>query len=194
MMKKYIFALPAEKTEKCLYRSDEAELETRFPILLPLKATAEQGELVNITLIISENSPGTSANFLNLMMELKALAEEVGFKYDLTEIRIAGEETPDKQKRVFEALIETLGDGDSIFADITFGHKAIPLIIFTALSFCYKLRQNAEIRSVFYADQSSGTPVIHDISTLFYMESVIHSVSQSVPDDPLPIIKRILNM
>lgn len=193
-MKKYIFALPAEKTEKCLYRSDEAELETRFPILLQLKATAEQDELVNITLIISENSSRTSANFLNLMMELKVLAEEVGFKYDLTEIRIAGEETPDKQKRVFEVLIETLGDGDSIFADITFGHKAIPLIIFTALSFCYKLRRNAEIRSVFYADQSSGVPVIHDISTLFYMESVIHSVSQSVPDDPLPIIKRILNM
>ncbi|MGN1137180.1 MAG: hypothetical protein ACI4SF_13290 [Oscillospiraceae bacterium] len=193
-MKKYIFALSAEKTEKLLYRTDEAELETRFPILLPLKATAEQDELVNITLIISENSPGTSANFLSLMMELKALAEEVGFKYDLTEIRIAGEENPDKQKRVFEALIETLSNGDSIFADITFGHKAVPLIIFTAMSFCYKLRQNTEIRSVIYADQSSGVPTIHDISTLFYMESVIHSVSQSVPDDPLPIIKRILNM
>lgn len=193
-MKKYIFALPTEKTEKCLYKSDETKLETRFPILLSLKASAEKDELVNITLLISENSPGTSANFLNLMMELKELAGDIGFKYDLTEIRIAGEETPEKQKRVFEALIETLRDGDSIFADITFGHKAIPIIIFTALSFGYKLCQNTEVRSVFYADRSLEIPVIHDISTLFYMESVIHSVSQSVPDDPLPIIKRILNM
>lgn len=193
-MKKYILALPSEKVEKCLYRYGESEMETSFPILLPISQTAEKDELINITLLISENSSVSSGNFLRLMMELKVLAEEVGFKYDLTEIRIAGEETPDKQKRVFEVLIETLADGDSIFADITFGHKAIPLIIFTALSFCYKLRRNAEIRSVFYADQSSGVPIIHDISTLFYMESVIHSVSQSVPDDPLPIIKRILNM
>ena len=193
-MKKYIFALPSEKIEKCRYISGETELETRFPILLSLKETAEQGELVNITPIISENSSGTSANFLNLMMELKALADEGGFKFDLAEIRIAGEETSDKQKRVFEALIETLGDDESIYADITFGHKAIPLIIFTAMSFCYKLRSNTEIGSVIYADQASGVPTIHDVSTLFYMESVIHSVSQSVPDDPLSIIKRILNM
>ena len=193
-MKKYIFALPSEKAEKCLYCYGESEMETSFPILLPISQTAEKDELINITLLISENSSVSSGNFLRLMMELKELAGDIGFKYDLTEIRIAGEETPEKQKRVFEALIETLRDGDSIFADITFGHKAIPIIIFTALSFGYKLCQNTEVSSVFYADRSLEIPVIHDISTLFYMESVIHSVSQSVPDDPLPIIKRILNM
>ena len=193
-MKKYIFALPTEKAEKCLYRSGGAELETSFPILLPISQTAQRDELINITLLISENSPVASGNFLRLMTELKALAMEVGFRYDLTEIRIAGEETPEKQKRVFEALIETLGDGESIYADITFGHKVVPLIIFTALSFCYKLCKDTEVNSVFYADRSGETAVLHDISTLFYMESVIHSVSQSVPDDPLSIIKRILNM
>lgn len=193
-MKKYIFALPTEKAERCLYRSGGAELETSFPILLPISQTAQRDELINITLLISENSPVASGNFLRLMTELRALAAEVGFRYDLTEIRIAGEETPEKQKRVFEALIETLGDGESIYADITFGHKAVPLIIFTALSFCYKLCRDTEVNSVFYADRSGETAVLHDISTLFYMESVIHSVSQSVPDDPLSIIKRILNM
>ncbi len=189
-MKKYIFALPSEKAEKRLYRSGEAELETSFPILLPISRTTQCDELINITLLISENSPVSSGNFLRLMTELKELAVKTGFRYDLTEIRIAGEETPEKQKRVFEALIETLGDGESIYADITFGHRATPLIIFTALSFCYKLCKDTEVSSVFYADCG----VLHDISTLFYMESVIHSVSQSVPDDPLPIIKRILNM
>lgn len=193
-MKKYIFALPTEKTEKCLYRSDEVEIEASFPILLAISQTAQRDELINITLLISENSPVSSGNFLRLMTELKALAVEIGFRYDLTEIRIAGEETPEKQKRVFEALIETLGDGESIYADITFGHKAIPLIIFTALSFCYKLCKDTEVNSVFYAERNGETAVLRDISTLFYMESVIHSVSQSVPDDPLSIIKRILNM
>ena len=131
---------------------------------------------------------------LRLMTELKELAVKIGFRYDLTEIRIAGEETPEKQKRVFEALIETLGDGESIYADITFGHRATPLIIFTALSFCYKLCKDTEVNSVFYADKSGDQAILHDVSKLFFMESVIHSVSQSVPDDPLPIIKRILNM
>ncbi len=193
-MKKYIFALPSEKAEKCLYRSGEAEMETSFPILLPISQTAQCDELINITLLISENSPVSSGNFLRLMTELKELAVKIGFRYDLTEIRIAGEETPEKQKRVFEALIETLGDGESIYADITFGHRATPLIIFTALSFCYKLCRDTEVNSVFYADKSGDQAILHDVSKLFFMESVIHSVSQSVPDDPLPIIKRILNM
>ena len=193
-MKRYIFALPSEKAEKCLYRYGGSEMETSFPILLPISRTAEKDELINITLLISENSSVSSGNFLRLMMELKELADDVGFKYDLTEIRIAGEETPEKQKRVFEALIETLGDGESLYADITFGHKAMPLIVFTALSFCYKLCRNAEVNAVIYADNSGETAVLHDISKLFFMESVIHSVSQSVPDEPLSIIKRILNM
>lgn len=193
-MKKYIFALPTEKAEKRLYRCGGTERETSFPIILPISQTAQRDELINITLLISENSPVSSANFLRLMTELKELAGDIGFRYDLTEIRIAGEENPEKQNRVFEALIETLGDGESIYADITFGHKVIPLIIFTALSFCYKLCSDTQVNAVFYADGVGETAELHDISKLFFMESVIHSVSQSVPDDPLSIIKRILNM
>ena len=90
-MKKYIFALQSEKAEKCLYRSGEAEMETSFPILLPISQTAQCDELINITLLISENSPVSSGNFLRLMTELKELAVKTGFRYDLTEIRIAGE-------------------------------------------------------------------------------------------------------
>lgn len=193
-MKRFIFALPSEKAEKYLFHFGNKETETSYPILLAIKQTVQYDELINITLLISENSPVTSGNFLGLMVELKTLAGEIGFRYDLTEIRIAGEESPEKQKRVFEALIESFGDGESIYADITFGHKAVPLIIFTALSFCYKLRKDTEICMVFYAERKGKAAVLHDISKLFYMESVIHSVSQSVPDDPLPIIKRILNM
>lgn len=196
-MKKYIFALPSEKAEKYLYRSGETEMETSFPILLPISLAAERDELINITLIISENSTAVSGNFLRLMMELKELAERMGFRYDLTEIRIAGEEDPEKQKRIFESLIETFRGGDSLYADITFGHKAVSLIIFTALSFGYKLCSDTEVCAVYYSQPDSGeekTAALHDISKLFFMDSVIHSVSQSVPDDPLSIIKRILNM
>lgn len=193
-MKKYIFALPNERAEKKRFCESDVELETAFPMLLPIRLTAEQGDTVNVTLIITENSEGTRSNFLTLMMELKKLAQETGFRYELTEIRITGEEAPRKQKRVFEALIETIGDDEEIFADITFGNKALPLVIFTALSYGYKLRRNTEIKTVFYAELEYDEPKLHDISTLFHMESVIHSVSRSVPDEPLSIIKRILNM
>lgn len=193
-MKKYIFVLPNERAEKKRLCEGDIELETAFPMLLPIRLTAEQGDTVNVTLIITENSEGTRSNFLTLMMELKKLAQERGFRYELTEIRITGEETPEKQKRVFEALIETIGDDEEIFADITFGNKALPLVIFTALSYGYKLRRNTEIKTVFYAELEYDEPKLHDISTFFHMESVIHSVSRSVPDEPLSIIKRILNM
>lgn len=194
VMKKYIFALPNERAEKKYYRNDDVELETAFPMLLPIRLTAEQDDTVNVTLIITENSEGTRSNFLTLMMELKKLAQERGFRYELTEIRISGEEAPEKQKRIFESLIETIGDDEELFADITFGNKAVPIVIFTALSYGYKLRRNTEIKTVFYAESEADEPKLHDISTLFHMESVIHSVSRSVPDEPLSIIKRILNM
>lgn len=193
-MKKYIFALPDERAEKKSFCEGDVVIQTAFPMLLPISLTAEQGDDINITLIITGNSEGTRSNFLNFMMELKKLAVENGFRYELTEIRIMGEESPEKQKRIFEELIETIGDDEEIFADITFGRRAIPLIIFTALSYGYKLRRNTEIKTVFYAELEYDEPKLHDISTLFHMESVIHSVSRSVPDEPLSIIKRILNM
>ena len=66
--------------------------------------------------------------------------------------------------KVAKALLDKIGDNEILHACITFGTKPLPIILFMALNYAYKVRNNTDIETIVYGAKYWG-----DKKTIFMM-------------------------
>jgi hypothetical protein len=131
-------------------------------------------------------------------VELDAINKEIGAILNYETIEVPFE----PQKEVFEQLISRLvskfGQKSQIIADMTFGMKPLPMILFCALNFAEKF-YSATVQNIVYGkvEFSGGktlNPMIYDLTPLYYLNKLIGSMESKTTETAVKMLNDFFAM
>ncbi len=175
------------------------DLETQFPIIVPMSNSVEKDEEIRVTAVVTDHEHAR-ANLETFKSSMETLSNEKGFRYTLEIIDVEYNESSEKHMKLFEDLISSFRAGDRITADVTYGNKPTPMVILMALNYAYQFCENTAVDMVVYGEKDFSKPrddnsgFIFDVSSLFFMNSIMTRMASAKPDDPLNFLKTIIGM
>ncbi len=209
-MKRFILTIPIQTgrgLKKVHYEcGDGTELlknnrETSFPIIVPMSNAVKKDETIKVTALLIDREK-VPVNYELFKQELDELANEIGFKYELNDIRMDDREDSKTHLKLFKDLArEFAGSSDEeLYASITYGTKPMPMLMLMALTYAYKLCDSFTIESIVYGSMVHSTDdsvppkcCIYDVSSLFYLNSAVNNMAGLDLDDPLALIDQMTN-
>lgn len=176
------------------FQMNTAVTEYCYPIIPILAATAAEGDEIKVVTVRQKNSL-TSANYGTFLQELEA----IGFSADcVSDVCIPETQEKDILLGLFEELIPYTEDESAYYADITFGAKTMPIILFSVLEYADKIRSNTTIKGIYYQEvlrrngkmTASG---LYDVTALFSMNALMHSISYEEPEQRIAMMDILLH-
>ncbi len=203
-MKKFITVIPMQPDDclhKIRYETEaeelllKSEIETRFPTMLMIDSSVEKDEKIEIVVVKTEHE-NTEKNYKAFLSELDEIKQKKGFEYKIIDIKTTLSETPEKQYELLEKIVENLSDGDEVYSDITYGAKPTPIVIMMAMNYAYEYLKNTDVKAMIYGsyNHATGKTTAYNVSSLFYMNSLMNKVSGGNHENPLEVIKAIINL
>ena len=178
----------------------EHDFLTSFPILIPMANSVERGEEIKLT-VVNTNDPNGygKANYSKFMEQLEELKGRLGFTCRITDLEAAFEESQKKEMKLLEEIVGTFEPDDIITADLTYGNKPSPMVLLSALSYADNFCENTFVNMLVYGGVAHGknnvnTSYISDVTSLFYMNSLINRMSLVKPKDPLSMLKKMIEL
>lgn len=195
-MKKFICSLPlqisAESNKKTKYEFDQScgfsiDESYRNPIIPFIDMNTEKDEEIEVYLIIEEKMRDSKehgeayrTHVKNFQSELRAVQKKVGFI--LKEIHLISIQSPQNSAAYMQLLkdiIQIIHDHDEVYTDITFGRKAVPIVLFIALNYATKIREGVDIATLSYGEfHGTKDPTIFDLRGFFLLNDAIENVSK----------------
>lgn len=125
-------------------------------------------------------------------------AEVAGAKFEYTIIGTDFKETQVIHDSLLLSIVDELEEKAHIIADITYGPKDLPIVLFTAMNFGEKFF-DCEIDNIVYGQATfvDGNVVntkICDMIPLYYLNSVANMVQCSDPIKAKQMLKSLLSM
>lgn len=201
MSKKFISVMPFQpKLTPIIYNpignSMEYNAQTPFPAIPLIYNNAEEGERVNIFTIIpnNERSKGYYKDYCD---EVNKIALEKGFTPEFNSIEIPDIETKSAHTELFTAFINAFDSNETLYADITYGTKPTPMVLFAALNYANKIKEDVEIGCISYGrypHDGGSIGSLYDITSLFYLNSTVEHVANMDVPDPEKVIRTLLEL
>lgn len=177
--------LSSEKNEIVFYNSDQQNSGygcTDFSIIPVIANTVKAGEIVKIYGIKSE-SENSDVWEAKMFAELDELVIEKDFDYEYEQISNSGANEISSPLELFNSLVSTALNGDSIYADLTSVEAHIPMIMMMFMNYLITYQKDTKIQSAVYGRTGNSSLIceIYDITKLIYAGSVISNANAS-PD------------
>ena len=174
------------------------------PINSILAKTLKKEDDVKVIYVKEQQKEKNDKHYEKIMQEeLSNINKNIGANIEYKIICKAFEETQQSHGELLEALIDELEEKTEVSADITYGAKPLPFIIFNVLTFAAKFC-NSDITNVIYGkvefiEQPDGTerkenPTIFDLSQLYYLNSLSSTIKCKNMSEAREIIKKIINI
>ncbi len=208
-MKKFIFTIPRQNPQYLtsdVYKSvDNQKLEnnipTSFPIIPIINAYCEENDEIEIITLVATEKNNENVYYCNCDVnlekfknELKSVCSTKQITFKISTINVAFNETLKTHLNTYYKLVEAINDGDTIFADITYGSKPIPIVEMIAISFCTKNKNNVMLECMCYGEMDHETKEkrLFDVTSLFYLDEISSLLSQTKFSDPQKLIKGLI--
>jgi len=176
--------LPYEYDPSCGFYYDRA---IRNPIIPFIRQNTIAGEEIGVYLIVEDKSVNTEAgqtHLENFKSELDMIRAQNEFVCgEVKQIVLHAPQNSAEYMRLVKALIDVVEDGDTIYADMTYGRKAVPIAQFIALNYVYKIRQDVEIGTLSYGEahnpgpDGKAKPTVFDLSGFFLLNDAIGNIA-----------------
>ena len=182
-------------------KSIEYEKPVRCPIHGILAKTIKKDEQVKVIYILTtgENSE-CERNKKAYIEELENINKEIGAVLSYDAIEIDFEPTKKTYNKLITDLAEKIPDNAEIYADTTFGFKAIPLSLFCALRFVEEFRE-AVVQYIIYGKvefdketRKPKNPMLYDITSLYYLFKLMGSMGASNAEEAMETLKDFFAM
>ena len=202
-MKKYITVIPMQNPDnlkKDVYESDNELLRTNFvtcfPVLIPMYNDVQEGETVTLVKVIVDGHDFAAKNKKSFDENLAELKKRKNINVIEKLIHIKFSEDLDNQLDLLMGLIDAAEENDIITADITYGSKAMPIIIRSALAYISGNVSGADVEKIVYGSLNftNGKMFIYDVSALFYLDKAVESMSRANVKDPKAALRSIIDM
>ena len=158
-MKKFITTSPLQEILSCVEyvavdnKALQFNRKTRFPVIPLLNAYAEAGEEIELIVLCHKGHEDRSGeyrdpsgkNFELLKEEVEELRKEKKFECVIKKIEMEYNECINEHLKNFEHLIEQIEDEDELYACMSYGTKAVPIIEMMALNYAHRAKFNTHI-------------------------------------------------
>lgn len=207
-MKKIVFVslMMADAMNKRTYPVDgnvfiEYDKDVYYAINGVLAKTLKEKDDVKVVLL--ETKAGDKAGTKNaqlFMEELNQINEinKIGANISYEIIPSDFITSKNKYNELFLKLIKTLENEAEIYADITFGPKSLPLLIFSAIQFGEKFF-DCSIGNVIYLKAEfknnvlvEGTQLVCDYTPMYLLNSMINTFENTSKENVINIFEKIL--
>ena len=213
-MKKFITTSPLQERLSCVQYvaidNDALQFDqpTCFPVIPLLNAYVKEGEEIELIVLChkghvdryGEYKDPSGRNYKMLLEELEALQEKNNFQCKVQKIELEYDECIREHLKNFQNLIEKIEDGDELYACMSYGTKAVPIIEMMALNYAYRAKFNTHIGCIVYGatifdKESKITDAkIYDMTPLFYMDEIVRKVADMKIEEPLETIRQVLEL
>lgn len=177
--------------------------EVIFPVNAILQYEIRPNEKVKVIMLTKEDIDGNGKkNTSWFENELNEINKDIGANIEYKIISAPFIETQDVHEKMFRNILDEFSDGCEIYADITFGPKSLPIILFAAMNFAEKYF-NAVIRTIAYGkvdlvDSGTATkpinPVLYDMTSLYYLNSITNSMDFANSESALKALDKLMDL
>lgn len=200
-MKKELNAFRYRSEGNCLIEYDE---EVIFPVNAVLAKSMAKGEKVKVVLLSKIDKEGNSAvNAGIFQQELNRINLLIGADIEYITLTTPFEETREVHEKLLRDMVGMLEKGAEIIADITYGPKSLPIIVFAVLNFAEKFF-GVTIKSIVYGkvnfvDAGNGRtkpvdPVLCDMTPLYYLNSLTNSLEYQSAEEAVKALDILLDL
>jgi hypothetical protein len=173
--------------------------EVIFPINGVLAKTLDKNDAVKVVLLKKDDIHNNSdRNVGEFMRELNIINKGIGAAIDYKVLSTPHDESRSIQEKLLKEMVDELTDGAAIYADITYGPKSMPIIVFSVLNFAEKFF-NADIKNIVYGkvdfDKNNNpvNPELFDMTPLFYLNSLANTFACKDSDQAKKLLASILS-
>jgi hypothetical protein len=177
----------------------EYDGEVIFPINGILARTLKKDDNVKVVLLKKEDIDGNSdRNIGEYKKELDRLNSSIGAKIAYKILSTPHNESREIQEKLFKEILDEFAEGAAVYADITYGTKSLPIIMFSALNFAERFLK-ADIKNIIYGKVDFGkddiprNPELFDMSALFYLNSIVNTIECTDGNSAIKILDAILS-
>ncbi len=207
-MKKIVFCnIPMKEykyLEKCEYKSNDlslpvSEKEVIYPITAFLEKTLSAEDELKVIMLVKKDPYGNYEKNIEMFREEFLDAnKEIGAKYEFKMIDTEFSEDQEIHEFLMDKIVEEIENGAHILADITYGPKDLPIVLFSALNFAEKFL-GCDIDNIIYGQANfvGGKPEntkICDLVPLFYLNTLTNTIHCDDPDKARKMLKVLLSI
>lgn len=203
-MKKVIICnIPMRKyVAKTVYMSNDLSLPVsekafKYPILSFLTQTMiAEDELKILLLIKRDGNQFYEKNVDDFKAEMSEVLDATGAKAEYVIIDTVFSENKETHEHLMVSLTDEIDVGSHILADITYGPKDLPIVIFSTLTFAENFLR-CEVENIIYGQAEFENnrvvgSMICDMAPLYYLSSVSNTIKCNDPAKAKQILKSLL--
>ena len=193
-----------EKTDKCKYRTTDLSLpvsarEVVYPVSAFLEKTLTQDDEIKAVMLVKKDPNGNyQKNAAEFVEEILAINESIGAKIDFKTVETSFSEEQTVHEELLGKIVDEIDDKTHIIADITYGPKDLPIVLFSAMNFAEKFLE-CEIENIIYGQAvfKDGKPTdtkICDMVPLYYLNSVTNTIRSEDSTRARQMLKSLLSL
>ena len=185
-------------------KDDNHKYKTKviFPINAILGEILKKEDTLKIIFLVTKTGKDYSDKNIELYKEeLKEINKDIHVEYET--IESSYQETIENNEIRIQQILSKIDENQSIYADITYGQKSIPILLICALTFAEKF-YNCDIKQMIYGkvEYNKGedgkihldNPQIYDVTHLYYLNSMIASMEAPSGKDALQALSNFFSM
>ena len=171
----------------------------RYPINSLLSQTVNgEDELKIILLIKKDGNAFYEKNTADYRQEVEEICTSSGAKAEFIPIDTAFSQEKENHEQLMGRLVDEIETGAHIMADITYGPKDLPIVIFSALNFAEKFLK-CEIDNIVYGqatfkDDKVVGSAICDMIPLYCLSSVTNTIKCDDPQKARQMLRALLSI
>lgn len=205
MKKTIICNIPMrENVDLSVYKSDDLSLPVsdravRYPINTFLEKTLSPEDEIKVLLLVKKDEYSHyEKNANDFIEELKVINNDINSKMEFKIIDTNFEQKQSVHEELMAKIIDEIDADTHILADITYGSKDMPIVLFSAMGFAEKFLR-CEIDNIIYgqANFENGKVVntkICDMIPLYYLNSVTDTIHCDEPEKAKKMLKTLLSL
>ena len=193
-----------EKTDKCKYRTTDLSLpvsarEVVYPVSAFLEKTLTMDDEIKAVMLVKKDPNGNyQKNAAEFVEEILAINESIGAKIDFKTVETSFSEEQTVHEELLGKIVDEIDDKTHIIADITYGPKDLPIVLFSAMNFAEKFLE-CEIENIIYGQAvfKDGKPTdtkICDMVPLYYLNSVTNTIRSEDSIRARQMLKSLLSL
>lgn len=193
-----------EIVDQSVYASDDlsvlvSDRAVRYPICAFLEKNMTAEDDITILLLIKKDETGHFERNKRLFEEeIMCVNSQIKANVEIKVIDTAFSQDKLVHEQLMGMIVDEIEDGSHLVADITYGPKDLPIIVFATLGFAEQ-HLGCEVDNIIYGQASfvEGHVVdtkICDMSPLYYLSSVTNSVHCDNSDKARKTLKSLLSL
>ena len=171
----------------------------RYPINSFLSQVLEAGDELKVILLVKMDGNSFFENNVEFFKEeLSCICKNIGSTAEYVIVDTVFSQDKGTHANLLGIIIDEISTGSHVMADITYGPKDLPILVFSALFFAENYLQ-CSIDNIVYGqaefkDNKAVSVKICDMIPLYCLSSLSSSINCDDPDKARKMIKTLLSM